>query len=636
MSDSESVTSNESDSSSNGESWYSRGFCPPPRLLRTLDVDDRSYEKERDVSWSELFFDLIFVVATARLGEEFRDSIRDNDILDSFASYVCYFITFFRYWCSLVQYTTRYGSDDLFHKIFLPVFMLGVVGMTIHIKEGASSETNSTPFCICAACSSILLVFFWSRIAFYLDGRMRVGAILFGIIPESFSIAMWLLTAFVVPLESRRLFILINFISVVVSFWMFIFFLPCIYPQIAQPYPAACHKRFFCWRTKPTFQSCLPWGFVPLHLENFIERYGLIAIIFFGETIDDITDTTANHEKQYYFGLLGCFIIIVTFKLMAFDTDTEDMDLHALRRDRVLGIIWNALQYTKNAAIALLGSGMALLCEKLNVPASDLNSDTREEEIARWVVSVSCSTILFIGTLTLLLHGREFHKKEKGRESLYKDLRFIFYIQVSAHVAGSIAFCFLPRASIDQLPSEYILLIIASTNCLLVALGLLDELATLQWERKQYEPGASEKAGNDDGDDSDDGDNGEKDEETQLTVTSNLVVGIDAGQLSQEKKQILSRINEILMSSDLRHLQHTLEALSSGNQRQPFASDSTLQRSLLPHILDSARSGSEYRYDRRPHYGRRHSHHHVGRRHSHHHVKSVQGTHFGGHAKAYA
>ena len=48
--------------------WYSRGFCPRPRLLRTVDVEDTDYEKERDVTWSELFFDLIFVVGICTLG----------------------------------------------------------------------------------------------------------------------------------------------------------------------------------------------------------------------------------------------------------------------------------------------------------------------------------------------------------------------------------------------------------------------------------------------------------------------------------------------------------------------------------------------------------------------------------------
>lgn len=49
--------------------WYARGIWPSPVLMRTGDLDEYNYEHERDTTWSELFFDLIFVVALARLGD---------------------------------------------------------------------------------------------------------------------------------------------------------------------------------------------------------------------------------------------------------------------------------------------------------------------------------------------------------------------------------------------------------------------------------------------------------------------------------------------------------------------------------------------------------------------------------------
>lgn len=49
--------------------WYSNGLLQKPRLLRGVDVNNMDYEKERDMTWTELFFDLIFVTATTRLGD---------------------------------------------------------------------------------------------------------------------------------------------------------------------------------------------------------------------------------------------------------------------------------------------------------------------------------------------------------------------------------------------------------------------------------------------------------------------------------------------------------------------------------------------------------------------------------------
>jgi hypothetical protein len=46
---------------------------PKPKLLRTGLTAEDEYDTERDMTWSELFFDLIFVVAIARLGEHLRE-----------------------------------------------------------------------------------------------------------------------------------------------------------------------------------------------------------------------------------------------------------------------------------------------------------------------------------------------------------------------------------------------------------------------------------------------------------------------------------------------------------------------------------------------------------------------------------
>ena len=57
----------EEENEEEAESWYSSGFFPPPKLLRSGE--------ERDVSWSELFFDLVFVVVFARGGDQLRDQL---------------------------------------------------------------------------------------------------------------------------------------------------------------------------------------------------------------------------------------------------------------------------------------------------------------------------------------------------------------------------------------------------------------------------------------------------------------------------------------------------------------------------------------------------------------------------------
>ncbi len=65
------------------EPWHARGLWQKPRLWR--DWADIRKEDHRKISWSELFFDLIYVTVIARLGE----ALREDEL--SFGQYVLYF-----------------------------------------------------------------------------------------------------------------------------------------------------------------------------------------------------------------------------------------------------------------------------------------------------------------------------------------------------------------------------------------------------------------------------------------------------------------------------------------------------------------------------------------------------------------
>ena len=100
--------------------WHIRGLCPAPRLLRPGDFNNMSYESERDITWSELYFDLIFVVALARLGDGLRDKLDDNDCVAGVLDYLAYAFHVYRLWVILTLYSTRYGADDLWNKLMTP------------------------------------------------------------------------------------------------------------------------------------------------------------------------------------------------------------------------------------------------------------------------------------------------------------------------------------------------------------------------------------------------------------------------------------------------------------------------------------------------------------------------------------
>eukprot|EP01048_Picozoa_sp_COSAG05_P030522 COSAG05_NODE_10645_length_554_cov_0.731868_2_plen_141_part_00 len=140
--------------------------------MRTGGFDDLDYERERDITWSELFYDLVVVVGVGRIGEVLREHLSPDALYAekhaAFCDYLVIFVTIWRYWFSLQQYCTRYGADDLYNKLFVSCYMAGVVGMIVHVKVGPFTDPGSEDvprFALSAAGSSVVPVIMYARIA---------------------------------------------------------------------------------------------------------------------------------------------------------------------------------------------------------------------------------------------------------------------------------------------------------------------------------------------------------------------------------------------------------------------------------------------------------------------------------------
>ena len=105
---------------------------PAPKQVRMGNANDMEYTHEKDMSWSELFFDLIFVVTIARLGEHAREPTTSGISFDD-GTYVEYFALFFLFWLQANVYGTRFAHNDAPNMVYFGMMMLGTIGMTIPI-----------------------------------------------------------------------------------------------------------------------------------------------------------------------------------------------------------------------------------------------------------------------------------------------------------------------------------------------------------------------------------------------------------------------------------------------------------------------------------------------------------------------
>eukprot|EP01052_Picozoa_sp_SAG31_P013656 SAG31_NODE_826_length_11751_cov_4.887659_12_plen_269_part_00 len=152
--------------------WHVSGLWPPPKIMRTGLEAESDYEHDRDVTWSELFFDLIYAAGIDSLSQQLRADLDNGDgtASEALGRFCFYFLLIWYYWNDVTQYGTRYGADDLFHKIYFSVYLAAVMGIII-TSAGPLDDAADNGFCIACALCSALQALGYVRIAVLLKAQ---------------------------------------------------------------------------------------------------------------------------------------------------------------------------------------------------------------------------------------------------------------------------------------------------------------------------------------------------------------------------------------------------------------------------------------------------------------------------------
>jgi len=211
----------------------------PPRL-RTLEADER-----RSSTWTELFFDLIFVVCISELAELLFHEIS----WVSLAAYAGLFIPVWWCWAGGTFYADRFTADDLSHRLIIALQMLAVAAMATTIHAGFGSQAAGFALCYCIVRATV--IFNYLRVGWHhpqtrpFTYRYAAGF--------SLALLLWLASIWI-PAPARYLVIAVAL---------------CI--DLGTP------------RTASRWM-----GLFPLNNTHLPERFGLFTIILLGEAIFSI------------------------------------------------------------------------------------------------------------------------------------------------------------------------------------------------------------------------------------------------------------------------------------------------------------------------------------------------------------
>jgi low temperature requirement protein LtrA len=299
-----------------------------PPSLRT---GSGNADQERHATWTELFFDLVFVAAIASLGIVLR---REPD-LDGFLTMAGLFVPVWWAWIGFTVYADRFDSDDAVFRLLMLAGMLasGALAITIHYAAVGSS----TGFALAYVAARVILLLLYARAWRHVpEARPLVNRYLTGF---SLSAALWLLS---LAFTGTTRYVIWGLAMLI---------------DIGTPVTAS--ERVMAQ--------------IPFHRSHIPERFGLFTLIVLGETVVSVTASSARIDWTVQAAVVAAaaFVIVACLWWVYFDL----LDLGAIRKR------WHAMQLyffghlPLLIALTCIGAGTKLAIN--SATASGLGADAR-------------------------------------------------------------------------------------------------------------------------------------------------------------------------------------------------------------------------------------------------------------------
>lgn len=209
----------------------------PPRLRTIEDSEGR-----RHATWTELFYDLVFVVAVAALGVR----LLENTSWPGFGAFIGFFIPIWWAWASYTFYADRFDTDDFGQRVLAVAQMITIALMAGSIS--GDTADSSVAFAASYVVTRLILIVMYAR------ARKHVP------------ITRQLITGY------------LRGFSAEVVIWAISIFTPTPF-------------RYWLWAIGLAVSVATPFilrkiqAKVPLDVEHLPERFGLFTILVLGESM---------------------------------------------------------------------------------------------------------------------------------------------------------------------------------------------------------------------------------------------------------------------------------------------------------------------------------------------------------------
>jgi low temperature requirement protein LtrA len=286
------------------------------RPLRLRTAEDA--EVERHASWLELFFDLVFVVAVAELGE----TLAREPSATGFVHYGALFVPVWWAWVGYTFYADRFDVEDLPYRLALLAAMLAIAAVAVSVPRAFASPGGAQAFAASYVGVRAVLIGLYVRahrrvpLARPLTARYAAGFLI--------GAGLWAVS-------------------------------------IAVPAPL----RWWLWGAGMTVELVTPLlsssaiRRVPYNVSHIPERFGLFTIIVLGQSVAVGVIATARQEHLHAGAALvaaGAFVLAAAVWWVYF----EFADSSPLRNWLIAGQTWMYGHLLVFAGITASGEGALL------------------------------------------------------------------------------------------------------------------------------------------------------------------------------------------------------------------------------------------------------------------------------------
>lgn len=320
--------------------------------------------EHRQITFLELFYDLIYVVIIAEL----THSLAIHVDLDHLLQFIFLFIIVWWTWLNGTFYYELHGNDDIRTRVFTFAKMFCVMSMAVFANDATGS--TSVGFAISLGAFQLILMYMWWRTGVHDPDHRPIS------VPYAYaflSVTTLFFTSIVVEPPFR------------LYLWAAATLIAILMPLLV----------FVLGRNNPIAQQHLEIGSRASH--SLVERFGLFTLIVMGEVIVGVVQGIAEHEKlTWEVGAIAALSMLIAFGIWWLYFDTVS---HRLPRQRIWSAIWMYTHLPVTAGIAMIGAANLNIVE---------HAGEMLPEAVRWLLVVAIIIVLL--GIALLIQAVQPHE----------------------------------------------------------------------------------------------------------------------------------------------------------------------------------------------------------------------------------